>query len=83
MQKILNVLKDDGVLYFSVRKGDRNGRYNGRYYYDYSRDSLDDLLDSIPNIKVLDIWKTSDARGEDHNNRWYNVLLRKVKNKEE
>ena len=83
MQKILNALKDDGILYFSVRKGDRNGRYNGRYYYDYSRDSLDNLMDPIPNIKVLDIWKTSDARGEDNKNKWYNELLRKVKNKEE
>ena len=66
------------ILYFSVRKGDRNGRYNGRYFYDYDREALNDLLDSFSNIKVLDIWKTSDVR-TDKDNRWFNVLLRKEK----
>ena len=42
--KILDALKDDGILYFSVRKGERKGMYSGRYYCDYDRDSLDDLL---------------------------------------
>lgn len=78
MQKILYALKDDGILYFSVCKGDRNGNYNGRYYYDYDREALNHLLDSFSNIKVLDIWKTSDIRA-DKNSRWFNVLLKKVK----
>ena len=78
MEKILKALKEDGILYFSVRKGDRNGRYNGRYFYDYDREALNDLLDSFSNIKVLDIWKTSDVRA-DKSNRWFNVLLRKEK----
>mgnify|MGYP000715458919 CR=1 FL=1 len=51
MEKILKALKEDGILYFSVRKGDRNGRYNGRYFYDYDREALNDLLDSFSNIK--------------------------------
>ena len=78
MEKILKALKEDRILYFSVRKGDRNGRYNGRYFYDYDREALNDLLDSFSNIKVLDIWKTSDVR-TDKDNRWFNVLLRKEK----
>lgn len=78
MQKILNALKDDGILYFSVRKGDRNGKYNGRYFYDYDRDELNRLLDAFPNINVLDIWKTNDNRA-DSGARWFNVLLRKEK----
>ena len=49
MAKILRALKDDGILYFSVQKGDRNGNYNGRYFYDYDREALNDLLDSFSN----------------------------------
>ena len=78
MRKILKALKDDGILYFSVRKGERNGKYNGRYFYDYDREALNHLLDAFPNITVLDIWKTSDVRA-DKNDRWFNVLLRKEK----
>ena len=68
--------------YFSVRKGERKGMYSGRYYCDYDRDSLDDLLDSFDNIEIIDIWKTSDARG-DEQSKWYNVLLRKISKEKE
>ena len=76
MDKILKALKDDGILYFSVKKGERNGKYNGRYFYDYDRETLNNLLNAFPNIKVLDIWKTNDVRA-DKSDRWFNVLLRK------
>lgn len=76
MEKILRALKTEGILYFSVQKGDRNGNYNGRYFYDYDKEALNNLLDFFPNIKVLDIWKTGDVR-TNKNNRWFNVLLRK------
>lgn len=76
MDKILKALKYDGILYFSVKKGERNGKYNGRYFYDYDREALNNLLDAFPNIKVLDIWKTNDVRA-DKSDRWFNVLLRK------
>ena len=76
MDKILKALKDDGILYFSVKKGERNGKYNGRYFYDYDREALNNLLNAFPNIKVLDIWKTNDVRA-DKSDRWFNVLLRK------
>ena len=79
----MEALKDDGILYFSVRKGERNGRYNGRYYLDYNRASLDDLLESFDNIEVIDIWKTNDARGEDYSGKWYNILLRKINRERE
>lgn len=82
MGKILDALKDDGILYFSVRKGERKGMYSGRYYCDYDRDSLDDLLDSFDNVEIIDIWKTSDARG-DEQSKWYNVLLRKISKEKE
>ena len=81
MERILAALKEDGILYFSVRRGDRKGRFNGRYFYDYNRESLNALLDAFPEIQVLDIWKTSDVR-EDRNNKWFNVLLKKQREEE-
>ena len=81
MAKILRALKDDGILYFSVQKGERNGNYNGRYFYDYDREALNDLLDFFPNIKVIDIRKTREVR-TDKSKRWFNVLLRKEKQDE-
>ena len=82
MEKILDALKEDGILYFSVRRGDRDGRYNGRYYYDYSRSSLEELLESFKEIEILEIWKTDDARGENYENQWYNVLVKKTRSED-
>lgn len=77
MKKILRALKDDGILYFSVRKGDRNGIYNGRYYCDYSRSEIEELLDRFDTVEVIRIWKTEDVRTGNSEDQWYNVLLRK------
>lgn len=77
MKKIMRALKEDGILYFSVRKGDRNGIYNGRYFYDYKRADLYGLLDSVLHAEIIRIWKTKDVRSENGENEWYNVLLRK------
>ena len=40
------------------------------------------ILDSFDNIEIIDIWKTSDARG-DEQSKWYNVLLRKISKEKE
>lgn len=77
MKKILRALKDEGILYFSVRKGDRNGIYNGRYYCDYSRSEIEELLDKFDTVEVIRIWKTQDVRTGNEEDQWYNVLLRK------
>ena len=77
MKKIIRALKDEGILYFSVRKGDRNGIYNGRYYCDYSRSELEDLLDKFDNVEIIRIWKNEDHRQANAGDQWYNVLLRK------
>lgn len=35
MKKLVQALKENGVLYFSVHRGDRDGIYHGRYFHDY------------------------------------------------
>ena len=78
MKKVIRSLKEGGIMYFSVRKGDRDGQYNGRYFCDYSKRTLEDLVESLRNVELMDIWITEDVRKESEGNEWFNVLLRKT-----
>ncbi|MBS6196484.1 MAG: methyltransferase domain-containing protein [Clostridiales bacterium] len=76
--KIVQALKYDGILYFSVHKGSRDGIYNGRYFRDYTKKDLTGLIGKIPELELLEIWTTQDVRSEAGDRQWLNVLAKKV-----
>ena len=78
MKKLVQALKENGVLYFSVHKGDRDGIYHGRYFHDYTRRELQSLMEEYPELEVVDIWTTQDVRSEKSDKLWLNVLARKT-----
>lgn len=78
IDKLVQALKADGILYFSVRKGDRDGIYNGRYFRDYSRKELYGLIDKTSGLELIDIWTTQDVRFAKRDRMWLNVLAKKV-----
>ena len=73
MKKLVQALKENGVLYFSVHKGDRDGIYHGRYFHDYNRRELQSLMEEYPELEVVDIWTTQDVRSEKSDKLWLNV----------
>ena len=81
MKKLVQALKENGVLYFSVHKGDRDGIYHGRYFHDYNRRELQSLMEEYPELEVVDIWTTQDVRSEKSDKLWLNVLARKTMQK--
>ena len=78
MKKLVQALKENGVLYFSVHRGARDGIYHGRYFHDYNRRELQSLMEEYPELEVVDIWTTQDVRSEKSDKLWLNVLARKT-----
>lgn len=78
VKKLVQALKENGVLYFSVHRGDRDGIYHGRYFHDYNRRELQSLMEEYPELEVVDIWTTQDVRSEKSDKLWLNVLARKT-----
>lgn len=78
LKKIMQALKVDGILYFSVHKGERDGIYGGRYFKDYSKRELYSLLEEISGLEVVELWTTNDVRSERSEHKWLNVLAKKV-----
>ena len=77
MKKLIQALKADGILYFSVHKGDRDGIYNGRYFRDYTRKELSDLMEEFPELELINMWTTQYARSGKSDGQWLNVLAKK------
>ena len=78
MKKIESALKNTGVLYTSFKYGDYSGERNGRYFTDMTEDRFDEILQHCPSLHTIEIWQTGDVRQERENEKWLNILLRKI-----
>ena len=69
-------LKSNGVFYSSFKYGTYEGERNGRYFTDLTEDSIAELMDGL--FQPLHIWITNDARKDRHDEKWLNVMARKL-----
>lgn len=77
MKKMVNALKDNGIIYTSFKYGTFEGVRNGRYFIDMTEDSLKILLQDVDGIEVEETWITSDVRPGRGEEKWLNLFLRK------
>ena len=78
LSKFTDALKDDGILYTSFKYGDKEQIRNGRFFADYTEERFDQLLTAIPKLELIQYWKTSDLRPGRSEEKWLNILLRKI-----
>lgn len=82
MMKVLNristALKSDGILYTSFKYGNEEIFKNGRHFSNYNEESFNTLLNGQEKLDVLKYWKTSDLRPGREDEKWLNILLKKV-----
>ena len=78
LSKFTDALKDDGILYTSFKYGEKEQIRNGRFFADYTEERFDQLLAAIPKLELIQYWKTSDLRPGRSEEKWLNILLRKI-----
>ena len=78
LRKIRRALEMNGILYFSVKKGDFEGYRNERYFTDYQRSDIKELFAKVDGFEIIDIWKSEDIRSDRKDKLWLNVLAKKV-----
>ena len=78
MRKIWAALKDNGVFYTSFKYGTFEGERNGRYFSDMTEESLSSLLTKVTGFNIEEQWITSDVRPGREEEKWLNVILRKI-----
>ena len=78
MKKIWTALKDKGIFYTSFKYGTFEGERNGRYFTDMTEESLSALLNKTTGFFIEEQWITSDVRPGREEEKWLNVILRKI-----
>lgn len=78
LQRICHALKSNGVFYGSWKYGNKCRIEDGRRFTDLNEAELDIILAEIPGMKLIKSWVTTDVREDLVEQKWMNVLLRKV-----
>ena len=78
IRKMCDALKDNGVIYTSFKYGDFEGERNGRYFTDFTEDTFDKFIKVIQELMIEEEWITSDVRPGRGEEKWLNLILRKI-----
>ena len=76
--KIEAALKTGGVLYTSFKYGNSEGIVNGRYFTYFTEKTLNEFLKNVTSLQILDMWITQDVRPDRKDERWVNLLARRI-----
>ena len=75
--KMFKALKEDGIIYTSLKYGDFEGERNGRYFTDFTEKTFEEFVGEIDNLQVKEEWITGDVRPGRGEEKWLNVILQK------
>ncbi len=75
---VRNALKINGIFYASYKYGDSERKKNGRLFSDYTVESMRNLLEEVNGLVPIKIWVTNDTRKGKENERWVNVICKRV-----
>ena len=78
LHRIAAALKPGGVLYTSFKYGNFEGMRGGRYFSCFTEETLAALMAKEPGLKVFDMWLTQDVRPGREDERWINMLARRI-----
>ncbi len=76
--KMETALKRGGIIYASFKYGVFEGERNGRYFTDMTEVSFAELLAGVGGLRLEEQWTTSDVRPGRGEEKWLNIILRKL-----
>ena len=76
--KMVTALKSSGVIYTSFKYGEFEGERNGRYFTDFTIELFNEFIKNIPDLKIEEQWITEEVRPGRRDEKWLNLLLRKM-----
>jgi len=77
MKKMVEALKEDGLIYTSFKYGTFEGMRNDRYFIDMNEERIEKLLQEVAGVEMEEVWITSDVRPGRGEEKWLNLFLRK------
>lgn len=78
INKMSRALKLNGIIYTSFKCGNFEGERNGRFFTDFTFDVFKDFISNVKDIVIEEHWITGDVRPEREEEKWLNLILRKI-----
>ena len=78
LRKMIAALKDNGIIYTSFKYGTFEGERNGRFFTDFTEKTFREFSVGIEGMQIEEIWITGDVRPGRGEERWLNLILRKI-----
>lgn len=78
MNKMSRALKSGGIIYTSFKYGNFEGERNGRFFTDFTIDEFTDFVKDVKEMVIEEYWITGDVRPGRGDERWLNLILRKI-----
>lgn len=75
MRKMVEALKQGGIIYTSFKYGTFEGERNGRYFIDMTEKKFSKLIQQIDGLRIQEQWITLDVRPDRENEQWLNLIL--------
>ena len=77
-RKMTAALREDGIIYASFKYGTFEGFRGERMYTDFDEASFTVFAGKFVELEIENLWVTGDARPGRGDERWLNVLLKKL-----
>lgn len=77
LQKVIDSMKMNGVLFMSFHYGEYEGMREERYYTEHRTKSLKELIAKFVEVELVEIERCEDGRA-DSETIWINVVVRKI-----
>ena len=78
IKKIAIATKKGGIVYTSFKYGEFEGIRNGRFFTYLTEESFGEILRSVSDLAIEKLWISADVRAERGEERWLNIVLRKL-----
>ena len=75
---IRDALLPAGIFYTSFKYGNFEGERNGRYFTDLTEASFEQMINEVTGFEIIEKWITSDVRPGREEEKWLNVILKKI-----
>ena len=78
LRKMIAALKEHGIIYTSFKYGTFEGERNGRFFTDFTEETFREFVADVDGIRIEEMWITGDVRPGRGDERWLNLILRKI-----
>ena len=78
LKKMIAALKENGIIYTSFKYVTFEGERNGRFFTDFTEETFREFVADVDGIRIEEMWITGDVRPGRGDERWLNLILRKI-----